>query len=523
MDAEAIIETLHPLEVKVLLAFRGKGVGESLEMFRIYHSSHITEAQCRRAVELLGARGLLEKTKEDVQLALELTDAGKRWAADGLPEVRVKRAIGAAGETTVNALQSTPGIEPAEIGPAVGALKKAGAIEIGEGGKLTLIGPEAEKFDALQATTADVSKAMSKEEVFLLDALDPTIRSMVEARARKRGKDRGAFRILEIKSRWYGLTDEGRALVEAMKEKGLTGDEITALTPSMLRDGSWRGRAFRRFNLGLAPPRIHGGRKHPYRAYLDWVKTKLLSLGFREITGSLVEPEFWNMDALFMPQFHASREIHDVYRIREPKAAPKPPSPHFDRVAETHTNGGDTGSRGWGYIFDEGQARRNVLRSQGTVLSVRMLASKPAVPGKYFAMARCFRPDTVDATHAVDFFQVEGIVLGEDVNFRKLLGLLRLFALEIARSEELKFVPNYFPFTEPSVEVHMKHPRLGWCELGGAGIFRREVTDPMGVKVPVAAWGLGLDRMAMVALGIDDIRNLFSRDLNLLRETKVRL
>ncbi|MCU0724142.1 MAG: phenylalanine--tRNA ligase subunit alpha, partial [Planctomycetes bacterium] len=133
-----------------------------------------------------------------------------------------------------------------------------------------------------------------------------------------------------------------------------------------------------------------------------------------------------------------------------------------------------------------------------------------------------FRPDRVDATHAVDFFQVEGIVLGAEVTLRTLLGLLRTFALEIARAREVAFVPDYFPFTEPSVGAMMRHPKLGWVELGGAGIFRREVTDPLGVTVPVAAWGLGLDRMAMVALGINDIRELFSRDLNRIRETKVR-
>ena len=134
-------------------------------------------------------------------------------------------------------------------------------------------------------------------------------------------------------------------------------------------------------------------------------------------------------------------------------------------------------------------------------------------PGKYFGMARCFRYDEVDATHAPDFFQVEGIVASEKTSFRHLLGLLEVFAREVARSKEVKFVPGYFPFTEPSVEVHMKHPELGWIELGGAGIFRPEVTQPHGVDVPVIAWGLGLDRMAMVALGVKDIRHLFTNNL----------
>ena len=150
-------------------------------------------------------------------------------------------------------------------------------------------------------------------------------------------------------------------------------------------------------------------------------------------------------------------------------------------------------------------------------MSARRLAADPSVPGKYFSIARCFRYDQVDATHATDFFQVEGIVLGSDINFRTLLGLLNLFAREVAQAKEVKFLPAYFPFTEPSVEMHVRHPKLGWMELGGAGLFRPEVTTPLGVSVPVIAWGLGLDRMAMVALGIHDIRDLFSADLEFIR------
>jgi phenylalanyl-tRNA synthetase alpha chain len=518
MSEPGIVDTLHPLEVQLLLR-----LGESADA---EHRDEVLaatfgtkEGQHRRPVELLLGRGFLEKTGEDVRHVLRLSEAGKGWAERGLPEVRVLRTVIRAGETTVNALKDTPGIDPAEVGPAVGALKKAGAVEIGAGGVLTARPAVAENFEILQTLASELAAGNEVD----LDGLGADIRALVESRARKRGKDKGAFQVSKRTHPRYRLTDAGRGALRELNAKGVTGEEISALTPAMLRDGTWRGKAFRKYNLSLAPPRIHGGRKHPYRAYLDWVKGRLLALGFREMTGSLVEPEFWNMDALFMPQFHASREIHDSYRIREPNRSEPIPSPAIDRVESAHVDGGETGSRGWRYAFDRDKARRHVLRSQGTVLSVRQLASKPRVPGKYFAMARCFRPDQVDATHAVDFLQVEGIVLGEDVTFRTLLGLLRLFALEIARSDELEFVPSYFPFTEPSVEVMMKHPKLGWTELGGAGIFRREVTAPMGVSVPVAAWGLGLDRMAMVALGIDDIRDLFSRDLNKIRETKVKL
>jgi phenylalanyl-tRNA synthetase alpha chain len=230
-----------------------------------------------------------------------------------------------------------------------------------------------------------------------------------------------------------------------------------------------------------------------------------------------VENEFWNMDALFMPQFHPAREIHDVYFVREPRESRPIPEPFATNVARAHENGKGTGSVGWRYLFDPTRARRLVLRSQGTSVSARTMASGPKIPGKYFSIARCFRYDQVDATHAPDFFQVEGIVLGEDINFRTLLGLLRLFAVEVARAPEVKFLPAYFPYTEPSVEMHARHPKLGWMELGGAGLFRPEVTRPLGVKVPVIAWGLGLDRMAMTALGLSDIRDLFTPDLEQLR------
>ena len=289
----------------------------------------------------------------------------------------------------------------------------------------------------------------------------------------------------------------------------------------MLKDGSWKEKAFRKYNISLRPPRRDAGRKHPYREFLDFTKYKLVSMGFEEMRGPLVEAEFWNNDALYMPQFHPARDIHDGYFLKEPHHAKKINEPYLKNVKAVHQNGGKAKSRGWRYVFSEERARQLVLRSQGTSVSARRLAGKPNIPGKYFSIARCFRYEQVDATHATDFFQIEGIVLGEGINFRTLLGLLKLFAHEVAGAEISKFLPAYFPFTEPSVELHVKHPKLGWMELGGAGLFRPEVTIPLGVDVPVIAWGLGLDRMAMVALGLHDIRDLFSGDLDLIRTLKI--
>ena len=295
----------------------------------------------------------------------------------------------------------------------------------------------------------------------------------------------------------------------------------------MLASGSWKGKAFRSYNLNVPPTRLTPGRSNPYAKFLEDVKDKLSSLGFEEFDGPLVETEFWNSDALFMPQFHSARDIHDVYRVAGPPGAggfahaKSIEEPWLSNVAAAHEDGGSTGSRGWNYAFDRDFTRRLILRSQGTVMSAKTLP-RAKIPGKYFGILRCFRYDQVNATHGADFYQTEGIVLGEDVNLRTLLGMLEMFAREVAGAREVKYVPGYFPFTEPSVEVHIRHPVLGWFELGGSGIFRPEVTASLGVNVPVAAWGLGIDRMALMALGLNDLRELFSCDIEdvRLRRTK---
>jgi phenylalanyl-tRNA synthetase alpha chain len=303
---------------------------------------------------------------------------------------------------------------------------------------------------------------------------------------------------------------------DALADAGITGDEVGQLTPEMLRDGSWKGRMFREYGVNAPTTRLLPGRRNPYCEYLDSVKDKLVSLGFQEFDGPLVETEFWNSDALFMPQFHSARDIHDVYYVKNPSHAREIEEPYLSNVARTHESGWETGSRGWGYGFDRDFTRRLILRSQGTVMSAKTL-HRAEIPGKYFGILRCFRYDQVDATHLSDFYQTEGIVLGSEVNLRNLLGLLKMFAEELAGATEVRYVPGYFPFTEPSVEVHIKHPRLGWFELGGSGIFRPEVTRPMGIDVPVLAWGLGIDRMALMHLGLNDLRELFSADLENVR------
>jgi phenylalanyl-tRNA synthetase alpha chain len=119
-----------------------------------------------------------------------------------------------------------------------------------------------------------------------------------------------------------------------------------------------------------------------------------------------------------------------------------------------------------------------------------------------------------------EFNQLEGIVISKDLNLMHLLGLLKTFAEKIAKAKQIRFMPSYFPFTEPSVELQAMFDGK-WLELGGAGIFRPEVTMPLGLdpKVKVIAWGIGVDRLFMIKENIKDIRDIFSQDINFLRRS----
>ncbi|MGH7231441.1 MAG: phenylalanine--tRNA ligase subunit alpha [Nitrospiraceae bacterium] len=522
-DPTALIDSLHPLEIKVLSVL-GNHPGDSSSTVMaeadLSRAASLDPSQISMAIGWLLSKALIRVQEESVTATVSLTEIGERYFEKYAPIERIVSTLKDAEQTgkrlTIKDIQSNEGLEPAEISGAIGTLKKEGAVRIISGGYLELTGSDSPTCKELRSLLIGLHGRKKH-----LPSFSQIQQVVIKQYAVKRGSPREPFRIDERPERSYALTEAGVTAQSLLQQTGGE-DEVSQLTPDLLKDGAWRTKRFRKYTISLRPPRIAIGKRHPYREFLDRVKDKLVSMGFQEMRGSLIETEFWNMDSLYMPQFHPARAIHDVYFVKDPTHARQDPEPFLSRVADAHRNGGETGSTGWGYVYDRERAKRLVLRSQGTAVSARTLASGPHVPGKYFSIARCFRYDQVDATHATDFFQVEGIVLGPDINFRILLGLLDLFAREVAQSKENRFLPAYFPFTEPSVELHVRHPRLGWMELGGAGLFRPEVTLPLGVEVPVIAWGLGLDRMAMVALGIHDIRDLFTSDLEMLRTMRGR-
>ncbi len=293
------------------------------------------------------------------------------------------------------------------------------------------------------------------------------------------------------------------------------GKEIAVLKKENLKQDDVK---FKKYDVVANVAPYNGGKKQGYLNFLDLMKQKMVDLGFQEMETPLITPEFYNFDVLYQPQNHPARTWTDTYNL-DTKHRAKLDDGIVKKVKEAHETGGVSKSKGWGGTWDLDIAKKLMPAAHGTAGSARKM-TEGVKEGKYFALARCYRPDVVDATHLCEFNQLEGFVIGDNISFRNLLGLLDTFAKEVAGAKETMFLPDYYPFTEPSVQLSAKHPKLGWVEFGGAGIFRPEITETLGIKGRVIAWGLGIDRLAMFNLGIKDIRELFSNNLDLIRKQK---
>lgn len=504
------IKSLHPLEIKVLkMADENTELSVSLLGEKLgYVTGHANQA-----LSWLLSKGLILETKKEKSIYYELTDRGKEAAKIGLVGERIISLIKERRSLILKEIANELNIDKDDVGGTFASLKKEGILGMDSDKKVSLLDP-LKRSTSLQLHRALINRALEKGQLAYEELTDAE-REAINRISRKRGSD-SIFKEIERNVSYYALTPLGLEAKAELEKAHITGDELGENTKEIIVSGKWKEIPFREYALNAPMSRLFPGRLNPYSEFITTIKDKLVSMGFEEFDGPLVENEFWNGDALFMPQFHSARDIHDVYYVKEPAYTNDIDEKWLSAVRAVHENGGNLKSRGWEYKFDPNFSHRQLLRSQGTVLSAHQL-TKAKVPSKYFGVVRCFRYDQVDATHGADFYQTEGIVVSKDANLRTLLGMLKMFATEIAGATEVKYVPGYFPFTEPSVEVHIKHPVLGWFELGGSGIFRPEVTRPLGIDVPVLAWGMGIDRMALMHLGLNDLRDLFDNDLEKVR------
>jgi phenylalanyl-tRNA synthetase alpha chain len=408
------------------------------------------------------------------------TDEGKTYAQNGLPETQLLRFI-------------LPGTRLAD-------LKKHEAFGIGFGQlrKKGLVNVDGTAVAKVPGASTDADEAALKNP----SASDQKTKELIK---------RGILQECETVRYAIAITAEGLAIVQ----KGLDlRAETGTLTREQILSGNWKTANLRRYDVTKLPKKAYPGKIHPYQRIIGEMREILLEMGFTELYGGIVQQCFWNFDALFQPQDHPAREMQDTFYLRE--TLPLPPG--YENVRAMHLSGGDTSSTGWVGAWKEEKAEQCVLRTHTTCLSIQHLAQNKIPPVKAFAVGRVYRRESIDTTHLAEFEQLEGIVMDEDVSFANLLGILREFYNRMGFTS-VRFKPSYYPYTEPSLDAEVYIDGIGWIEMGGAGVFREEVTAPIGITCPVLAWGLGVSRIAMLRLGLKDLRLLHKSDVMFLRET----
>ena len=257
-------------------------------------------------------------------------------------------------------------------------------------------------------------------------------------------------------------------------------------------------------------PEVFVARTHPLKDTIDEIREIFVTLGFSEILGNMTQSSFWNFDALFTPQDHPARELQDTFFLDGISAKKIANPEQIRKVSDSH-------KKNWRYQWDVNEARKMVLRTHTTCVTIKHLAENKPDEARIFSLGRVFRNEKVSYKHLVEFNQIEGIVVGKDANLRNLMGIQREFYKRIGITK-IKFWPTFFPYTEPSLQTMVYNEKLGkWIELFGMGIFRPEVTKPLGITKPVLAWGGGIERIAMLKYDLDDVREFYNNNLGWLR------
>ena len=439
---------------------------------------------------LLAEKGLCE-IKETVTTIYALTKEGQTYAELSLPERQIMNSL----SKPVSLSELKKKFPPHITGIALGWLRKKNWAKI-EGDQIIPTG---------KSDIGEDEDLLSKMKRGPLSEAGEAIRDLLK---------RNLVEKTEKKTRIIAITEAGKSI--SSKDLAIE-EEIAQLTPTIIAGGGWKNARIRPYNIHTPVKPVYGAKLHPYRRLINEMRQIFLEMGFTEIKGDIVQSSFWNFDSLFQPQDHPAREMQDTFHLDTECDLPEE---YISPVKDMHETGAGI-SRGWGGRWSGDIARKQVLRTHTTAVTIKYLADNPDKPLKAFCIDRAYRREAIDPTHTPEFEQLEGVVMDKGVTFKNLLGCLTEFYHRMG-FDEVRFRPGYFPYTEPSVEPEVYIESRGkWVELGGAGVFRKEVTSPLGIKYPVLAWGLGVSRVAMLRLGLKDLRELYQSDIDWLRKSPV--
>ena len=495
-NSGAVQANISPNEVSVLkFLFANRDAWIMEDQIRI---EGLNVREIASSVSWLESKRLIDVNRNEIS-NFHLTEEGRRFLQEGLPEERAYHLISSRKQLTVSDLMK-------ELG------ESDGRIALAQLAKLR-IKPR--------------NGVVSLDGVPLLDDEFARRRSFLNSLAAG-SADLPADMINHFRKR-ENVIQEHRRIIRSLKinENGIralnsslsTGNLLGELTPEVIASGHWKSVGFQPYDLNSRVERVLGSGVHPITYLSRMVKEIFLELGFSEMPGHYIEYAAWNMDALFIPQDHPARDMQDTFYL-DTKKKPEMEHPEvMDIFSRVHENG-IRGYRGWGYKWSREKASQLLLRTHTTVSTIRYLYEHPEPPQAVFSVEKVFRHESVDWKHLAELHQIEGAYYGKDASLASLKWLMREFYSRLG-FRDLKFIPSYYPYTEPSMDV------VGTIdgkemELGGSGVFRPEVTKPLGLKVPVIAWGLGLERLAMIYFGLNDIRDIYQSDLDWLRTYRLR-
>ena len=454
-------QVFHDIEKKIINSLKENPIQtpETLE-----NSTQLSPDQIRRGIEWLKLKDLaiVDESKSSV---LRLGKNGLDSFEKGLPERRLLNLI-KSGPKKLSEIQKELGFV---FGPAIGLCRKNNWIETSSdqiilktipselpGEKsLQLIGNN--KLPKDQLDKIDLSELLKRPDFILEDI---------------------------IKNKKISLTQSAKSL------------DVSNISGAI--------------DVEAEVPEVFVARTHPLKDTIDEIREIFVTLGFSEILGNMTQSSFWNFDALFTPQDHPARELQDTFFLDGISAKKIANPEQIKKVSDSH-------KKNWRYQWDINEARKMVLRTHTTCVTIKHLAENKPDEARIFSLGRVFRNEKVSYKHLVEFNQIEGIVVGKDANLRNLMGIQREFYKRIGITK-IKFWPTFFPYTEPSLQTMVYNEKLGkWIELFGMGIFRPEVTKPLGITKPVLAWGGGIERIAMLKYGLDDVREFYNNNLGWLR------
>ena len=459
-------QVLHPIEKQIIKSLKES---KSSTPEKLVESTKLSIDQVRRGMEWLKLKGLAD-IQEIEKTFLRLGKNGLDAKNNGLPERKLVNEI----QEGPKSFEEIRNVLKSDFNAAIANAKKNDWIQIEKGESSSKISL---KGKALPSPEEKLIDFLGAEEKLLNDIEDIDALTLLKKRPDFIIENFTKFKTISLSE----------------KAKDIDVDSSTGA-----------------IDVEAKVPATYVARIHPLKETINEIREIFVSLGFSEVLGNLAQPSFWNFDALFTPQDHPAREMQDTFYLKDMKASKFATSTQINQVSRSH-------KKGWRYDWNMSEAQRMALRTHTTCVTIKHLADNKPDESRIFSLGRVFRNEKVSYKHLAEFNQVEGVVIGKNVTLRDLMGLQEEFYRRIGLTK-IKFWPTFFPYTEPSLQSMVYNDRLGkWIELFGMGIFRPEVTKPLGITKPVLAWGGGIERIAMLKYGLDDVREFYNNNLNWLR------